>query len=130
MTHGSLNAMKTETIRIDKAGRVVLPKPLRDQFNLLPGGKLRQSIEGNGFRLEPADVIVACRPIFKSAHGIHGHGALEGEQAALLGMLARMPAGLLTAASCCWMSFSARRMNAAFSSALLMSMISLASCWV
>lgn len=48
--------MKTGTIQIDKAGRVVLPKPLRDQFNLLPGDKLRLSVEGNGFRLEPADV--------------------------------------------------------------------------
>jgi AbrB family looped-hinge helix DNA binding protein len=45
--------MKTETIQIDKAGRVVLPKPLRDQFNLLPGDKLRLSVEGNSFRLEP-----------------------------------------------------------------------------
>ncbi len=40
---------------MDKAGRVVLPKPLREQFNLLPGDKLRLSVEGNGFRLEPAD---------------------------------------------------------------------------
>jgi AbrB family looped-hinge helix DNA binding protein len=55
MTHGIMNAMKTETIQMDKAGRVVLPKPLRDQFNLLPGDKLRLSVEGNGFRLEPAD---------------------------------------------------------------------------
>ena len=50
-----MNAMKNETIQIDKAGRVVLPKPLREQFNLLPGDKLRLSVEGNGFRLEPAD---------------------------------------------------------------------------
>ena len=47
--------MKNETIQMDKAGRVVLPKPLREQFNLLPGDKLRLSVEGNGFRLEPAD---------------------------------------------------------------------------
>jgi len=47
--------MKIETIRIDKAGRVVLPKPLREQFNLLPGDKLRLSVEGNSFRLEPAE---------------------------------------------------------------------------
>jgi len=55
MTNGIINGMKTETIQIDKAGRVVLPKPIRDQFNLLPGDKLRLSVEGNGFRLEPAD---------------------------------------------------------------------------
>ncbi len=46
--------MKTDVIQIDKAGRVVLPKPLREQFNLLPGDKLRLSIEGNSFKLEPA----------------------------------------------------------------------------
>ena len=55
LTNGIVNAMKTETIQIDKAGRVVLPKPLREQFNLLPGDKLRLSVEGQGFRLEPAD---------------------------------------------------------------------------
>ena len=47
--------MKADFIQIDKAGRVVLPKPLREQFNLLPGDKLRLSVEGNGFRLEPTD---------------------------------------------------------------------------
>src|SRR6266568_4535142 len=50
-----MNAMKNGTIQIDKAGRVVLPKPLREQFNLLPGDKLRLSVEGNSFRLEPSD---------------------------------------------------------------------------
>ena len=50
-----MNAMKNETIQIDKAGRVVLPKPLREHFNLLPGDKLRLSVEGNGFRLEPTN---------------------------------------------------------------------------
>ena len=50
-----MNDMKNKTIQIDSAGRVVLPKPLREQFNLLPGDKLRLSVEGNGFRLEPTD---------------------------------------------------------------------------
>jgi AbrB family looped-hinge helix DNA binding protein len=55
LPNGIVTAMKNETIQIDKAGRVVLPKPLREQFNLLPGGKLHLSVEGNGFELEPAD---------------------------------------------------------------------------
>jgi len=38
---------------MDKAGRVVLPKPLREQFNLVGGDKLRLSVEGNSIRLEP-----------------------------------------------------------------------------
>jgi AbrB family looped-hinge helix DNA binding protein len=50
-----MNGIKNETIQIDKAGRVVIPKPLREQFNLLPGDKLHLSVEGNGFRLEPVD---------------------------------------------------------------------------
>ena len=39
---------------MDKAGRVVLPKPLREQFNLVAGDKLRLSVEGSSIRLEPA----------------------------------------------------------------------------
>jgi AbrB family looped-hinge helix DNA binding protein len=56
VVNGTLNAMKTETIQIDKAGRVVLPKPLREHFNLLPGDKLRLSVEGKAIKLEPTDV--------------------------------------------------------------------------
>jgi AbrB family looped-hinge helix DNA binding protein len=48
-----MNGMKNETIQMDNAGRVVIPKPLRQQFNLLPGDKLHLSVEGNGIRLEP-----------------------------------------------------------------------------
>jgi AbrB family looped-hinge helix DNA binding protein len=55
MPNGIFNAMKSETIQIDNAGRVVIPKPLREQFNLLPGDKLRLSVEGGGFKLEPAN---------------------------------------------------------------------------
>jgi len=45
--------MKMKIIQIDKAGRIVLPKSLRELFHLLPGDKLRLSIQGNGIRLEP-----------------------------------------------------------------------------
>lgn len=47
--------MNSDTIRMDKAGRVVLPKPLRKHFHLSPGDKLRLSVEGNSFRLEPTE---------------------------------------------------------------------------
>jgi AbrB family looped-hinge helix DNA binding protein len=47
--------MQKELIQIDKAGRVVIPKPLRDRFNLVPGDKLRLSVEGNGMKLAPTD---------------------------------------------------------------------------
>jgi AbrB family looped-hinge helix DNA binding protein len=55
LTNGIINGMKNETVQMDKAGRVVIPKPLREQFNLVPGDKLRLSVEGNGFRLEPGN---------------------------------------------------------------------------
>lgn len=55
MANGIVDTMKSELIQIDKAGRLVLPKPLREQFNLVPGDKLRVSVEGNGFRLEPTE---------------------------------------------------------------------------
>jgi AbrB family looped-hinge helix DNA binding protein len=47
--------METGMIQIDKAGRVVLPKPLRKQFNLEAGDKLRLSVDGNSIKLEPTD---------------------------------------------------------------------------
>lgn len=47
--------MRTDTIQIDKSGRVVLPKPVREQFNLVPGDKLHLSVEGNSIKLEPSD---------------------------------------------------------------------------
>lgn len=45
--------MKRATIQIDKAGRIVLPKSLRRQFNLVAGDKLRLSVDETGIRLEP-----------------------------------------------------------------------------
>lgn len=43
-------------VTIDKAGRVVIPKPLRDRFNLHPGAAMEIEAEAEGFRLtvEPA----------------------------------------------------------------------------
>ena len=52
---GTISRMKSETIKIDKAGRVGLPKLLREQFNLGPGDELRLSVEGNSIKLEPTD---------------------------------------------------------------------------
>jgi len=37
---------------IDKAGRVVIPKPLRDGIGLVPG-EVEMTIDGNGIRIEP-----------------------------------------------------------------------------
>jgi AbrB family looped-hinge helix DNA binding protein len=40
-------------LTVDKMGRVVVPKPLRDRFALEPGSELEVVIEADGFRLKP-----------------------------------------------------------------------------
>ena len=72
----------------------------------------------------------ACNPMRKSVHGSTATARWKVSRRPCCGMLARMPAGWLTAASCYWISFSARLTSVAFSSALLLSRMSLASCWV
>lgn len=42
------------TITIDRAGRIVLPKPIRDRFNLRPGTELELDTDAEGIRLRPA----------------------------------------------------------------------------
>jgi AbrB family looped-hinge helix DNA binding protein len=56
--HGNLysNGMKLDVIQIDKAGRIALPKWLREQLSLRPADRLRLSVEGNSIRLEPAEL--------------------------------------------------------------------------
>ena len=39
------------TITIDKAGRVVIPKSIRDRLNLFPGSELEIDVDGNGINL-------------------------------------------------------------------------------
>jgi AbrB family looped-hinge helix DNA binding protein len=47
-----LNGMK-DLVPIDKAGRVVLPKEVREQLALNPGDLLKVSIQGNELTLRP-----------------------------------------------------------------------------
>ena len=42
-------------VTLDKAGRLVVPKPLREQFNLTPGCKLEIKAAGDGITLRRAD---------------------------------------------------------------------------
>ena len=42
-------------ITIDSAGRLVVPKPLREQFNLTPGCELEIEATGDGITLRRAD---------------------------------------------------------------------------
>lgn len=38
---------------IDKAGRIVVPKPLRDRLGITPGAELEIVEDGAGIRIEP-----------------------------------------------------------------------------
>ena len=55
LRHRYYRLQKTEMIQIDKAGRLVPPGPLREQFGPGAGGQAPVSVEGNSIRLEPAD---------------------------------------------------------------------------
>ena len=46
--------MRETIVPIDKAGRVVIPKWVRDGVNLQAGDELKISLEGLRIRLEPA----------------------------------------------------------------------------
>jgi len=41
------------TVSLDKAGRIVLPKALRDELHLAPGDSLDLSVEGEQVTLRP-----------------------------------------------------------------------------
>ena len=43
------------TLKIDKAGRVILPKPIRDRFGLRAGSDLEVKETPEGVLLKPAD---------------------------------------------------------------------------
>ncbi len=52
-----------ETVILDKAGRLVLPKPIRDRLHLHAGAKLRVEVSGDRLELtqEAAEVKVVKR---------------------------------------------------------------------
>jgi len=45
--------MTTETLTIDKTGRVVLPKPVRDQLGLVAGSELQLTATADHITLQP-----------------------------------------------------------------------------
>jgi AbrB family looped-hinge helix DNA binding protein len=61
---------------IDKAGRIVVPKKLRDRYNLHAGSVLELEPEANGIRI----TIVGAEPAFVRKRGIlvhHGSATVE-----------------------------------------------------
>jgi AbrB family looped-hinge helix DNA binding protein len=57
MGYGIVKAMKERTVQIDQAGRVVLPKPLRDRFRLRGGDTLAIEVRGDAIELRPTPAM-------------------------------------------------------------------------
>ena len=60
------NAIMKNTVSVDKAGRVVLPKPLRDKLRLAAGDQLLIESEGERMTLRP----VRPQATMKKEYGI------------------------------------------------------------
>ena len=55
MASAILDGMSEGTLTVDKAGRVVLPKPLRDRLRLRPGSRLDVVATDGGLLLTPVE---------------------------------------------------------------------------
>ncbi len=64
------------TVTIDRAGRLVIPKELRDRFHLAPGTVLVVEAQGNGIQLSP--LTAEPRLIRKAGILVH-HGTESAE---------------------------------------------------
>jgi AbrB family looped-hinge helix DNA binding protein len=67
------------TITLDKAGRIVLPKVIRDRLRLSPGAKLRAEVIGDKLELtqEVAEVRLAKRGKRRVVVGWEGFDAAK-----------------------------------------------------
>lgn len=68
MPFGNINGMKTK-LMIDRAGRMVLPKAVRDQFRLRTGSELELEIGQGSITLYPID----CGAPMKMEQGLYVH---------------------------------------------------------
>jgi AbrB family looped-hinge helix DNA binding protein len=51
--HPSYNGIMNSKVTLDRAGRVVLPKSLREELHLSPGDTLDLTVQGDEVRLRP-----------------------------------------------------------------------------
>lgn len=65
LSHLIIPFMNT-TVKLDKAGRVVIPKPLREELRLAPGDSLSLESEGDRVTLRPVRTASALR----KEHGV------------------------------------------------------------
>jgi AbrB family looped-hinge helix DNA binding protein len=59
-------AFMNTTVTVDKAGRIVIPKTLRDEWRLVPGDSLTLEFDGDRVTLRPVRPVSALR----KKHGI------------------------------------------------------------
>lgn len=64
--HGIMPFIMTSTLTIDKAGRIVLPKPLRDELQLEAGDSLEVNTKGEEITLRP----IRGTSSLKKKHGV------------------------------------------------------------
>lgn len=57
MTNAIVATHMTATLTLDKAGRVVIPKPLRDELRLGPGDALQMEVDGGCISLRPLRIV-------------------------------------------------------------------------
>lgn len=100
-----LNGMSDVVIPMDKAGRVVLPKHVREELAIKPGDRLKISINGNAVTLRPTNdqsgFIKRGRALVFSSEGaaLLDNEAVETIRAAEHGsLLNRMAKGLASPA--------------------------------
>ena len=60
------DSIMSVTVSLDKAGRIVIPKPLRDELHLGPGDELEVTPEGDSLTLRP----VRATSRLRKKHGI------------------------------------------------------------
>ncbi|MFW5876689.1 MAG: AbrB/MazE/SpoVT family DNA-binding domain-containing protein [Myxococcota bacterium] len=80
-----VNAMGSSTITIDKAGRLVLPKALRDRFRLRPGSRLEIAVRDDHLELRPVDQ----QPALVKVEGWWVHQGMPDDEEALLNAVER-----------------------------------------
>lgn len=88
----------TMQVRIDGAGRIVLPKAVRDELQLMPGDSLDLERSANGVTLRPAAAHVSMRTkdgvyVFRSGEPLTAESAQAGLDALRQGREKRARSG-------------------------------------
>jgi AbrB family looped-hinge helix DNA binding protein len=83
ISDGIFPAMKT-TLTIDKAGRIILPKQIRDRMHLTAGSKLEAELIGSHLRISPEEEEDPPFEVVDGITVIKGGGPIPGGVAAAI----------------------------------------------